>query len=299
MTSLGPRRDDEPLACRMRGTVRSRAYAALRFRKGNGRTFLAYQSTPHPFHLTRPFYLEGDPSGMATTYLQSSSGGLYGDDDLHLSICTEDDAAAHVTTQASTIVHAARGGVATQTVTLEVAAGSLLEYLPDPVILFSGARALAQIRATVAPGGVLILSDSFLSHDPEGKNAGFELFESTVEIRRSAATHPIMVDRMRVAAEAWPITAPSTGRHFGCYGALYLIGDVDGETAVNLIERALTAGCVDPTDHYAGVGMLSGRGIACARFLCREGAVLNRLLAGAASGARQAVTGSAPARRPK
>ena len=56
--------------------------AALRFRRSGNKTFLVKQYTPHPFHITRPFYVDGDPDSMATLYLQSSSGGLYGDDDL-------------------------------------------------------------------------------------------------------------------------------------------------------------------------------------------------------------------------
>lgn len=298
MTSLRPLRDGEPSASRAQ-PARRRVSAALRFRKGHGRTFLAHQSTPHPFHVTRPFYLEGDPTGMATVYLQSSSGGLYGDDDLRLSIGTESGATAQVTTQASTIIHAARGGLTSQTVTLDVAADSLLEYLPDPTILFSGARACTQVRATVASGGVLLLSDSFLSHDPEGRDAGFELFESVVDIRRSAAGPSIMVDRIRVTAEAWPVTAPTSGRRFRCYGALYLIGKSDSDCAVDHIGRALAEKGVDPAAYYSGVDVLPERGIVCARFLCREGAALSSLLAAAAAGARQAVTGSAPALRPK
>ncbi len=82
----------------MRGPAARRQVAAkLTFRRHGSRSFLAHQHTPHPFHLTRPFYLPGDPQGMATLYLQSSSGGLYGDDDLSLHIALEEGAGAHVT----------------------------------------------------------------------------------------------------------------------------------------------------------------------------------------------------------
>ena len=64
--------------------VRLSVDASLTFRQRGGRTFLGGQLTPHPFHITRPFYRPDDPAGMATLYLQSSSGGLYGDDQLDL-----------------------------------------------------------------------------------------------------------------------------------------------------------------------------------------------------------------------
>ena len=52
-----------------------------------------------------PFYLDRECPEIATLYLQSASGGLYRGDDVALSIVAGPHAAAHVTTQASTLVH--------------------------------------------------------------------------------------------------------------------------------------------------------------------------------------------------
>ena len=41
---------------------------------------------PIPFHVTRPFYLDAQRPDLATLYLQSSSGGVYGGDDLSLTL---------------------------------------------------------------------------------------------------------------------------------------------------------------------------------------------------------------------
>ena len=98
--------------------------AELVFDVRHGKTFLARQLTPHPFHITRPFYFEEVPQGIASLYLQSSSGGLYGDDHLTLDIAVRKNAAAHVTTQASTVVHAARGGVTRNRVRIHVERGA-------------------------------------------------------------------------------------------------------------------------------------------------------------------------------
>ena len=40
-----------------------------------GRTFLAGQHVPYPFHITRPFHLDRARPDLATLYLQSASGG--------------------------------------------------------------------------------------------------------------------------------------------------------------------------------------------------------------------------------
>jgi hypothetical protein len=79
--------------------------ASLHFSRGGGRTVLARQRVPYPFHATRTFYLDRARPEIATLYLQSASGGLYRGDSVALSIVADPHAAAHVTTQASTIVH--------------------------------------------------------------------------------------------------------------------------------------------------------------------------------------------------
>ena len=66
---------------------------------------LSRQRLPYPFHATRPFYLDRERPEIATLYLQSASGGLYRGDSVALSIIADPHSAAHITTQASTIVH--------------------------------------------------------------------------------------------------------------------------------------------------------------------------------------------------
>ena len=73
---------------------------------------LLRQHVPYPFHVTRPFYLDAQRPDLATLYLQSSSGGVYGGDDLSLTLDIRAGAAAQVTTQAATIVHDCRGSPA-------------------------------------------------------------------------------------------------------------------------------------------------------------------------------------------
>ena len=79
--------------------------ASLHFSYGGGRTVLARQRVPYPFHATRTFYLDQARPDLATLYLQSAAGGLYRGDRVALSITADPHSAAHVTTQAATIVH--------------------------------------------------------------------------------------------------------------------------------------------------------------------------------------------------
>ena len=160
-------------------TERGKSRLELTFARARGETtFLSHQYASYPFHVCRAQYLDPAPVGLASLYIQSSAGGLYEGDRLEIAIRAEADAQAHVTTQASSIVHRSRGPAASQDVSLSVEAGGLLEYLPDPNILFSGAVCFSRLRLSLADGGRAILSESFIGHDPEGQGRPFERYLS-------------------------------------------------------------------------------------------------------------------------
>src|SRR3981081_1957493 len=74
-----------------------------------GRTVLRRQHVGYPFHITRAFQLDKMRPDLATLYVQSTSGGLYAADRLALDLVVGTGAALNLTTQASTVVHDARG----------------------------------------------------------------------------------------------------------------------------------------------------------------------------------------------
>ncbi len=291
-----------PQAAHPRG--RRRIAAELAFRRRGGRSFLARQHTPHPFHLTRPFYLPGDPAGMATLYLQSSSGGLYGDDDLSLNVALEEGTAAHVTTQASTIVHAARGGTTRQSVTLDCARDSLLEYLPDPLILFSSARIASRLTARLGRGATLVFTDAFLGHDPGTGGSGtradsFEAFDNDIVVHRHGEPLPLLIERQRLTAADWPPVSLLPDAVNICHGSLCVVADGPCEPVAEAVKRQLVESGPSPAACYAGVNALPERGLVWARFLCGDGGALSRALAAAWRGARLALTGAPPPLRNK
>ena len=265
--------------------------AHLSFAKARGRTVLAGQKTPHPFHITRPFHYHGDPEDMATLYLQSSSGGLYGDDDLELRLSVGEGASAHVTTQASTIVHAARGGQTRQRVHLTLGKNSHLEYLPDPAILFAGAHLQSEVTVDLCDGARLILCDSALSHDPDGQNAPFERFANTLKIT-SAHGSPILLDRSDVAGAEW---AKRTGS-LPVHGFMIVAGAIDAQATADAITQSLPS---EDTKIYGAVSPLVDRNLCTCRFLAADGASFTRTMDTAWRAARWALVGTPPAARRK
>ena len=185
----------------------------------DGRSFLRRQYASYPFHVCRPQFQDRTLPGLATLYLQSCSGGLYEDDRLDVGIAMGHGAEAHVSTQAATVVHTMPNGHAEQTVRLRAEAGSYLEYLPDPQILFPGSRCRSTISVALGGDGIAVVSDSFLQHDPTGKDGTFAAYCSEIVIG-TADGEVLAIDRLKVDGGAFQAKQPGVSGVFAAQGRL-------------------------------------------------------------------------------
>lgn len=101
-----------------------------------GRTVLAHKTQRGPLAVQRGFHPEGAPCHL---YLLHPPGGIVGGD--RLAIGVEVAAGAHglITMPGATKCYRSAGPTATLTQRLDVAAGGVLEWLPQETILFPGA----------------------------------------------------------------------------------------------------------------------------------------------------------------
>ena len=167
--------------------------ASLHFGRGGVRTVLTRQRVPYPFHVTRSFYLDQARPDLATLYLQSAAGGLYRGDRVALSITAGPNSAAHVTTQAATIVHRTHRFPVEQSTRLEVGEHAFLAADPRSFGALSRRRAT---EITLAASGCAILTDGISHHDPEGLGReglgpggfgrSFERYSNAVVVRDGA-----------------------------------------------------------------------------------------------------------------
>ena len=155
----------------------------LALARHGARSHIGRQYVSYPFHMTRPFALDAAIPSLLTVYQQSSSGGLYRDDQLSSRFDIGASAACHVTTQAATVVHDCHGQPAHQTTEIVLEEGAFLALTPDPLVLFPGAACSSVTQARLAPGAVLLLSDAFALHDPEGRGRAFARLKAKVDIR--------------------------------------------------------------------------------------------------------------------
>jgi urease accessory protein len=268
----------------------------LQFARPQGdRTIIQRQFANYPFHICRSFNFEGDPQGMATVYLQSLAGGIYEHDRLCLAFELSQGAAAHVTTQASTIVHGMPEGSARQEVRIGLEPGSFLEYMPDPMILFPSARLASRVHIRFPPGTTAIVCDSFLAHDPQGEAGLFDRLTSEIRIDDESG-NVLVLDRFAVSGAEYADLASSLAGPTPAYGTFMAL---DRDVRPQLLIAAL-GGVLDQTGAiFAGVSELpNGCGV-WARLLCRDGAALRRTMDEVWMAARQSLRGKLPARRRK
>lgn len=264
-------------------------------RDGAGRSFLARQFVPYPFHITRPFRLDGDPQGMATLYLQSSSGGVYAGDRVDLALDMAPATAIHLTTQASTIIRAARGDTPAETATrIDLREGAFCEWLPDPVILMAGARLAARTQVRMAAGARLILADSFLAHTPWGEAGHFHRYASELAVH-GADGRAVLVERMDLDGASWR-GGPAAMAGARCHGLLLALGAPADGPALDAVRARIAE---EAPTAFTGVSALREGCGWTARVLAPEAVSLRKALLATWRGARLAMAGALPPCRRK
>jgi urease accessory protein len=264
-------------------------------RDPSGRTYLRRQYASYPYHVCRPLGFAGDPAGMATIYLQSCAGGIFRDDRLREHIAAEEGAAAHVTTQASTIVHSMDRGSARQEVLIEAAADSFVEFLPDPFILFPQSRFASDLRIQAHDAATVVVADSFICHDPAGAGAMFDRFLGDLRVEDPQG-RLLTLDRFRTVGAVVADRRPGITGAFAAQGGLFVI---QRQGASSPLAAALRNATADIADVYAGASELPNGCGAWLRIMAADGVALRTAMTAAWQAVRQTLTGQTPAPRRK
>lgn len=149
-----------------------------------------------PLKIIRAFPL---PSGGALVHLHNISGGVLGGDQLEIEIDVRRDAYAQITSTSATRIYRSHPASphAQQTTQVKVAENGLLEYVPDPLIPFAGARYRQQTNITLAQGAGLFWWETVAP----GRTARGELFDYDmlqIGCEVSAAGRPIAIEQIKL-----------------------------------------------------------------------------------------------------
>ena len=262
--------------------------AELELRKSGGTSFICHQLMPHPFHITVPFLCPEDPKDIATLYIQSSSGGLYDEDQMRLHVTLHNGSKLHLTSQASTIVHRAKRKVGTEFHTeFDLAENTLLEYLPDPIILMAGSKYSGKSKLNLRGNCKTILAEAFLAHDP---NSSGEIFESCF------SETSIFRNGKQIIKDIFFIEGPdyfSRIAGYNCLASVFICGYGSG-----IVEKLKSR--IDGIGHcLAGYSLFEKVDLILVRIIALEPHSLLRSIESAWAVAREDMTGCVPRKRRK
>jgi urease accessory protein len=170
-----------------------------------GRTVLASSHQDPPLKVVRAFTLE---DGAALVHLHNVSGGLLGGDDLSLSVRAGTGASVQLTTTGATRIYRPRKDAVTTVQQNEITVGenALLEYLPDAIIPFAGARFSQRTSIELASGAGLFWWEIFApGREARGEIFEYEFLESKTDV--VAAGRPLAADRIRLEPKKYPVSS--------------------------------------------------------------------------------------------
>ena len=164
----------------------TRGLADLALAVRGGRTCLVGQLVNPPLVVQRALYLDQALPDMAFIYLANPTAGILQGDHLEVRVNVAPGAKAHLTTQSATKVFAMPDGSAFQETELTLERGAYLEYLPDQVIPFRGAKFSQRTSITVATDATLIYGEVIApGRTARGESLAYDCFKSHLSINTS------------------------------------------------------------------------------------------------------------------
>jgi len=137
-----------------------------------------------PLQVQKILYIEESLPQMAYVYIMSPSGGILQGDRLRIDIRLENNAQAHITTQAATKVYRMNRNYATQMVNVFVGDGCYLEFVPDQLIPYRNARFYQRVKMQVHDNATAVYSEIITP----GRVAKGEYFEYDICYFKTIAT---------------------------------------------------------------------------------------------------------------
>ena len=125
--------------------------------------------------------LEGD--GVATLLLLNPTGGILAGDRLDTDISLGPGSRVCLSTPSATRVYRSPGPPAVQRITIDVARGAALEWMPDHLIPSPGARLRQSTEIRLAADATLLYLDAWaVGRAARGETWGFDLLDSSLLI---------------------------------------------------------------------------------------------------------------------
>jgi urease accessory protein len=238
-----------------------KAHLELEFTKQGSATTLRCVKQEPPWKVVRGF---AQGTGASLVHLNNVSGGIFGGDDLRMRATLGEGAKALITTTGATRLYRPLLDAADAVLAAEFHIGrsATLEYLPDPLIPFRGARALQTTKYVLEEDASLFYWETVAP----GRSAADEVFQYSrlrISTQITACGRPLLSDQMLLEPVRF---APRSRAILGQYTYLtHFIALRVGSSVADLsrlVERlSLLAKDVGDSDCLIGLGRMSAHGV--------------------------------------
>lgn len=171
----------------------------LRVARKAGRSYAAHQFHQGALRIMRPHYL--DDTGQVTYTVINPGGAYFGADRYLLELRVEENASLALTTQSATKVYKTPQGPATQLMTLDLGPDSMLEYVPDPLIVYRDGSYVQRTEVRMDPSASLLMAEIITpGWSPSGEAFGYDELRMRTEIRvcLPGRAPRLVVDQLRI-----------------------------------------------------------------------------------------------------
>lgn len=151
------------------------------FEKKREKTIIKDSYFKGALKITRPVYL--DNTGQPCLYIMNPGGGYLGGDIYRTELYMERDAELMLTTQSSTRIYKTSILPAVHESEIYLKEGSILEYLPDPIIAYESSRFKQKTTIWMDRGATLFYADIFTpGWAPDGALFAYDLIQSKIKV---------------------------------------------------------------------------------------------------------------------
>jgi urease accessory protein len=211
------------------------ASLALRIESRAGRSALTHRLHQGPLRVQKALYPEGD--AVCQLLILHPPAGIAGGDQLTLITDVGAGAHAQITTPGAGKWYRSKGPQATQDIHLSVAAGGMLEWLPQEVIVFDQAQAQATTIVSLAEGARAIGWDIVcLGRRASGEQFASGTFRQRLRLQRPDG-QPLWQESMHLNGSDLALQSTVGLGGANVFGILWLVGGSANTAFLDALRR--------------------------------------------------------------
>lgn len=251
---------------------RLEARAEISFAVRDGITRMNRSLAEPPLQVQRALYLDDFLPEMAFLFLLNPTPGIFQGDVQRISIQAGSGTRIHLTTPSATKIYAMPDRQAQQHLELNMEAGSYLEYLPEPLIPFRGARLVQRTIVNQSDGSVLVIGEVVLpGRTARGENFAFHSLDRRLTVMGVDGRPLLQEASILTPPDLDPLRLSVLSGDFPVTGTLLIVApDQKLSDLREQLQHRLVAAAAGNNGHKAGITELPNAAGLALKVLSKE-----------------------------